>query len=229
MKTAWGGSAPLNMFAPGRSTLGCHSNAFAQAIYFHQLAPYGNVSYECTDGTLISENFTGYTPEWDSFALDNEAGRKDKAATERTAKFMYYVASIVRKDFGTNQYVDYPNDFHKQAIESHFHCTLTGYAKSIESSISDALVEKPDFYALLKREIEVKRPVGFYYTDRKGGGHAVIIDGYTIKTGKTYFHVNFGWLGSSNGWYLLEEDLPPNTKQIALITIAPRNIEDKKS
>jgi hypothetical protein len=219
------------MYAPKASTLGCHANAFAQVMYFHRLAPRGKVFYKCTNGTLISEDFADYEPEWTHFALDKESGRKDMAATQRTARFIYYVASVIKKDFGTDQYVDYPNDFHEKAVESHFPCTLTSYAKEVKSSIGDALRKQTDFYSLLKREIDSTRPVGFYYTDRKGGGHAVVIDGYTVKDAKTYFHVNFGWLGRSDGWYLLEEDLPSNTKEIALIMIAPegaRNGREKR-
>ena len=223
LKTAWGGSAPLNMFAPNSDALGCHAIAFAQVMYFHQLKPHGTVSYKCSDGTLISEDFSGYVPEWNRFALDKESGRKDMATTKRTARFIYYVAAVVRKDFGTNQYVDYPDDFHKQAIESHFDCTLTAYSRRIQTNIGNALNAEPDFYKLLIKEIDSQRPAGFYYTDRKGGGHAVVIDGYAVKNGKTYFHVNFGWLGRSDGWYLLEEDLPPNTKEIALIIIVPKS------
>lgn len=223
LKTAWGGSAPLNMFAPKSSSPGCHAIAFAQVMFFHQLKPHGAVSYKCSDGTLISEDFSDYAPEWNRFALNKESGRKDIAATKRTARFIYYVASIVRKDFGTNQYVDYPDDFHKQAIESHFDCTLTASSMRIHSSIGEALNGQPDVYTLLKKEIDSHRPAGFYYTDQKGGGHAVVIDGYTVKNGKTYFHVNFGWLGNSDGWYLLEKDLPPKTKEIAMITIVPKS------
>ena len=81
----------------------------------------------------------------------------------------------------------------------------------------------------MKAEIDSNRPVGFYYTDRKGGGHAVLIDGYVVKNGKTYFHVNFGWYGSSDGWYLLEEDLPKNVKDIYVITIVPKDIKGTKN
>jgi len=231
LKTAWGGSSPLNMFAPNASTLGCHSNAFAQIMYYHKLSPHGRISYKCTSGTMISEDFSGYAPRWNRFALDKEAGKKDISATKETARFIYNVAAVVRKDFGTDQYVAYPNDYHKKSIESHFHCTLTAYANKVRSTIARALKDQPDFYALLKAEIDSCRPAGFYYL-YEGGGHAVVIDGYVSKDGKTFFHVNFGWLGRSDGWYLLEEDLPPNTKEIALILIAPKDqskLEEEKS
>ncbi len=38
-------------------------------------------------------------------------------------------------------------------------------------------------------------------------GHNVVVDGYNTDG---YFHVNFGWGGSSNGWYLMPQELPMN-------------------
>ncbi|MBD3383959.1 hypothetical protein GF407_03440 [candidate division KSB1 bacterium] len=220
IKTAWGGSAPFNEYSPGNSELGCHAIAFAQILYFHRLAPFGKIDYQCSNGKTLSENVE-YTPEWDIFALDQESATKDTTKMRKTARFLYYVALVVRKDFGTNQYINYPKDFHKQAIESHFNCTLNAIVKNIHSSFYTALKEEPGFYSQIQNEIDSMRPLGFYYTDRTGGGHAVVIDGYTLQDDKMYVHVNFGWFGRSNGWYLLEKDLPPNVKEIALITLTP--------
>jgi hypothetical protein len=38
-------------------------------------------------------------------------------------------------------------------------------------------------------------------------GHNVVVDGYNTND---FFHVNFGWGGSNNGWYLLPEQMPYN-------------------
>lgn len=225
LKTAWGGSKPFNAFAPDGSTLGCHSIAFAQILYFHRLAPHGKTSYQCRNGTLIAEDFSDYKPRWNAFALNKDTAKKNATAARRTSRFIYYVASIVRKDFGTDQYVDYPNDGHKESMESHFHCTLTPYPREVKSSIGQALKAETDLCAVMRAEIDSNRPAGFYYTDRKGGGHAVVIDGYSVRDGKTYFHANFGWFGSSDGWYLLEEDIPKNTKEIVVITIVPKRVD----
>ncbi len=219
LKTAWGGGSPFNALAPDASGLGCHSDAFAQVLYFHRLAPHGKVSYKCKSGVAISEDFSNYQPQWERFALTKNS--TDAGAIQETARFMYYVAVVVRKDFGTEQYVDYPNDAHKKAIESHFDCTLISYAGDVTSGLEAALRNGADMYALLKAEIDGGRPAGFYYKYAKADGHAVVIDGYTVQHGKTYFHVNFGWLGSSDGWYSLAEDLPKSTQNIMVITIVP--------
>jgi hypothetical protein len=36
-------------------------------------------------------------------------------------------------------------------------------------------------------------------------GHNVVVDGYNTND---YFHLNFGWGGSYNGWYLLPDEIP---------------------
>jgi hypothetical protein len=223
LKTAWGGSTPFNAFAPGGDTLGCHADAFAQILYFHRLAPHGRVSYKCRNGAVISEDFSGYQPQWGHFALTKDSN--DAGAIRETARFMYDVAVVVRKDFGTDQYVDYPGDAHKKAIESHFDCTLASYTNEVTSGVEAALRRGVDMYALLKAEIDAGRPAGLYYTYGEADGHAVVVDGYTVQETRTYFHVNFGWLGRSDGWYSLAEDLPKSTRKIMLITIVPKTVK----
>ncbi len=57
-----------------------------------------------------------------------------------------------------------------------------------------------DFF--IKDELNSERPV---YTAFKGSpvGHAIVIDGYDDRG---YFHLNFGWGGKANGYYLLNRN-----------------------
>ena len=41
-----------------------------------------------------------------------------------------------------------------------------------------------------------------YPVDVGGSGHQVVFDGYGFEDGQLYYHVNLGWGGSSNGWFL---------------------------
>jgi len=51
-------------------------------------------------------------------------------------------------------------------------------------------------------------------------GHNVVVDGYNTDH---YFHLNFGWGGSYNGWYLLPDEIPYGLTVIegAVIDILP--------
>jgi hypothetical protein len=46
-------------------------------------------------------------------------------------------------------------------------------------------------------------------TDPSDGGHAWICDGYQVTSGSNYFHMNWGWSGNSNG-YFLTSNLDPS-------------------
>lgn len=79
-------------------------------------------------------------------------------------------------------------------------------------------------------------------------GHNVVVDGYNTHN---YFHLNFGWGGSYNGWYHLPDEIPygltvieglvadiayppshtgtetPNTSEILKLNIYPNPVNDK--
>lgn len=60
---------------------------------------------------------------------------------------------------------------------------------------------------MAKAELDAHRPI--YYTGSSSfGGHAWIVDGYTTIGDATYFHVNWGWAGQSNGFYLINYQNP---------------------
>ena len=70
---------------------------------------------------------------------------------------------------------------------------------------------KVQWHALLQGELAAGRPV--YYTGQgTTTGHAFVIDGMqTADDGTTYYHVNWGWDGLCNGYYLLNMLRPSST------------------
>ncbi|MFH0733489.1 MAG: C10 family peptidase [bacterium] len=58
-------------------------------------------------------------------------------------------------------------------------------------------------------------------TPDNNSGHNVVIDGYNTNN---YFHLNFGWGGTYNGWYLLPDEIPYNLTLLEGIVV---NISDK--
>ncbi|MBP5709966.1 MAG: C10 family peptidase [Bacteroidales bacterium] len=58
----------------------------------------------------------------------------------------------------------------------------------------------PDYGDALREELSKKHPL-FYTASNSGGGHAFVIDGFDADG---LFHVNWGWGGSSNGYFQIE-------------------------
>jgi len=64
------------------------------------------------------------------------------------------------------------------------------------------------FYTQMKNNIKDSRLVHLAVLSSTGqGGHNVVADGYNTDD---YYHLNFGWGGSYNGWYLLPDEIPYN-------------------
>lgn len=82
---------------------------------------------------------------------------------------------------------------------------------------SDMFFAYPDTYTdeqwheVLQQELVEGRPV--YYTGQgTDSGHAFVIDGFKkADDGTTYYHVNWGWDGLCNGYYLLNMLRPSST------------------
>jgi len=216
IKTKWSGSEPFNSNVP-KYELGCHSVAIAQILFYHKLIPRGRVDYICGNGLKVEKDLSHYNPDLSSFA-NNINDPEEKLLN--TAEYLYNIACIVKKDFGTDQYIKC-DDFHKSEIESQFNCQYQAYPEILENNIAEILHKKDGYYSKIIEGIDAGQPLGFYYTSYKNNGHAVVIDGYLLKDDKIFIHANFGWNGKSDGWYLLEEDLPRDLKFLLLIVINP--------
>ena len=77
-----------------------------------------------------------------------------------------------------------------------------------------------DLFSRMKGNVMNACPVLFACLVATGpGGHNMVVDGYNSDD---YYHVNFGWGGGYNGWYLLPSELPYNLTIIegAIVDIA---------
>lgn len=76
------------------------------------------------------------------------------------------------------------------------------YSKNMKfKQISDNFTEN-ELKNIIRPEILLCRPV-LYQAWKGTSGHTMVIDGY--NKADEAFHVNFGWRGSSNGWYKLTD------------------------
>ena len=84
-----------------------------------------------------------------------------------------------------------------------------------------------EWRTMIKQELDAGRPLP--YRGQTTGGHAFLLDGYQTTT-STYFHFNWGWGGSHDGWFLLsalnpEEGYDYTDLQAGVFNIQP-NADD---
>jgi len=79
----------------------------------------------------------------------------------------------------------------------------------------------PDLYSRMSNNIKDAMPVHLaVVTPAWDSGHNVVVDGYNTND---YYHLNFGWGGQYNGWYLLPSQIPYGLTVVegAVVDISP--------
>lgn len=146
-------------------------------------------------GTVIA-NIPIYKED-NEFVIDNYrypcATTVDDAAI--VANVMFAVGASVKMDYGKTSSGAYNKDA-LYALYNHLSydqdLSLLSY-----NNCSDSI-----WHSFLQKELAEGKPV-YYSGSSNGGGHAFVIDGMRKENELTYYHVNWGWDGLCNGYYLL--------------------------
>lgn len=216
LKTHWKQMGGFERYTPDGMRLGCWSTAFAQIMYFHQLKPFGHVVYTSRHGYHIDEVIDSTKINLSKLALSINSNT-DSATINALAKYNYYAALAVQKDFGTDSYMQKLAS--STLLETHFRVNVSRYI-----SWQNVLpYTHSKLKAIIKEEIFNKRPLFLHFANLKDFGHSVVIDGYK-QTGKKFLiHLNQGQGGPQDGWYNFDQDLLKNGdhKLRVIYTIKP--------
>ena len=215
----WGQGEPYNREAPEmegqRCVTGCLATAMAIIAYYHEYPLKGTGTtpeFQCVYNDVtytIPANELGREYDYDNMLFDYRNEYTDEQAA---------AVSALMKDTGTALKMRYsPYESYSFYIDA-----LIAFSKYFGYS-KDARMEMAESYtydkwvAILKENLNEFGPT-FYSGQTTSGGHAFVVDGYDNMN---YFHFNFGWNGSSNGYYYLPDNLGFSYYQRALTNLYP--------
>ena len=201
----WSQNAPYNALLPfingKHAHVGCVATAMAQVMHFWKspARPTRPIS------AYTSQSLSIYMPQlpivdfdWDSMRDTYET--TDTLSTEAiaAAQLSLYCAQSVTMNFKASSSSAYSSDI-PFALSYYF-----GYNPSAK------YVRRMNYTSLsweemLYNELAAGRPV-LYSGSKANSGHAFVCDGYD---GNGMYHINWGWNGNSNGYFLLNV-LNPN-------------------
>ncbi len=200
----WGQDAPFNekcpTYADGTSTVhyytGCVAAAATQIMRYYKYPTRGTGEKSCTiKGIDLSANFGETQYDWDNMLTNYPRGGTFTTA-QRDA-----VATLAAH-FGVAVEMEY-----EKAGSGASPMMVPGALKNYFGYDRHVTLRKRDYYStsewmnIIKSELDAGRPV--YYggaSDAGTGGHAFVCDGYDENG---YVHINWGWYGSSNGYFLI--------------------------
>lgn len=196
IQTEWDQGTPYNNLCPSGTVTGCVATAMAQIMYFHKhpTTGIGMHSYIHSDYGELSANFSQETYDWDNMKTKYTSYTQTEA--DAVATLMYHCGVSVNMNYGPSSGAFSPAI--SDALINYF-----GYSTSARFVERDDY-ETEDWIALLKKELDEGRPME--YSGSGSGGHSFICDGYN-SDGK--FHFNWGWNGTSNGWFDIDGLTPP--------------------
>lgn len=196
LTTKWGQDSPYNLQTPiidgSHASTGCMATAMAQILNYwksdagaDEIAAYTTKTEQISLDVLPATTFK-YQIIKDEYDSDDE----DESAYE-VAKLMRYCGQAFQVDYGKLESGAnggselFVNGFH---FDKHA-CDI----KRIQES-------REEFDSIIYNEVSNGRPVfvsGISYKK----GHGFVVDGYN---GEGLYHINWGWNGSNNGYFLLD-------------------------
>lgn len=240
LTTTWDQGAGYNYYCPTsggmQAITGCVATAMAQVMRYHNHPTYGNGSHSYVEaanynsnnvlttasyGTL-SANFGTTTYDWANMP-NSASGASPLVQRQAIGRLMSHAGISVDMDYSPSS-SGASTPATADAMADYFHYTNGGY-------LDRSLYITATWKAILKGGLDASKPI--VYRGRNNGpngyGHAWVCDGYDAND---YFHMNWGWSGSSNGYFSVD-DLTPgslylNDSQGAIIN-TPRYLTTSKS
>ena len=201
--TQWDQGTPYNNYCPTygggtRSAAGCVATAMAQMMNYHQWPAVGrgSHSYSCNvdnnpdNYVELSVDFSQSVYRWDQM-LDIYDDSSSEESCDAVAKLMLDVGVSLDMRYGSSSATS--GYLVSVALERYFGYSNRSYWLHRDCYAAD------DWDQFLINEITVNRPV-LYIGTTTDTGHAFILDGIDEDG---YFHVNWGWSGYYDGYFLV--------------------------
>lgn len=188
----WNQSPYYNEYIPYGHPVGCVATATTQIMRYWKYPPRGTGSHTSTyDG-----KYANFDKE---YKWDEMPAARLRQRNHQIAQLSYDVAVGLNMMFsangsGTWQY------YVPGLLRDHF------YYKNTIRHIYRSNYTTQQWEWMVYSELAEDRPVQYAGSGR-GGGHSFVCDGYHSRG---YFHINWGWGGMSDGYFLLHA-LDPNS------------------
>ena len=197
----WAQGAPFNKLcftSSGRQArTGCIATAFAIVMRHHKWPERGTGTvYNPITGEKLP---LGHTYNWDNMPLEY------KNYTEEQANEV----AVVMRDLGYAYGLSYGANSTGGSENSHRMTKHFGYVDLVaQTGVASGatqrfVVGETEWHTLLKKSLDESCPVPYVATNAGTGSdakHIFIVDGYTDGG---YYHFNWGWGGSCNGYFTL--------------------------
>ena len=163
--------------------------ALAQTMSYYNFPETGEgrnkYSWGGNNGTDLELDFAKVNFDWSNIRKSYRSGNNDKTSVESVGTLMKAVGVALSANYGSANTSASLQNMKKALINNFSYKSSCFY-------LFNEMPDKRDFYSLIYKEIDNKRPV-----ITASQGHAFVCDGYKDE----FLHFNLGWDGVMNGYY----------------------------
>ncbi len=191
MEVTWGQGSGYNAHTPDHTPTGCVAVAMSQIMRFWSWPDTAHGLHEYTHGTYgdFAVNFDTVKFEWDQMPLNTP--------NDKIARLMFYNGIGLHMDYAPSG--SGANTARcRTLLKDNF--SYSGDRITYQGMSDYGSVKY--WVNMLKNELRNGRPI--IYRGQGTGGHAFNFDGFE----NDFFHVNWGWSGSQNGYFLVSSLTP---------------------
>jgi hypothetical protein len=213
LNTKWSQTAPYNNFCPmdlntgKRSVAGCPAVAMAQILNYHRTTQ--NVQF--TDDDDYVHNYGG-----NYYTIDDDFGEYDFPSFPELNSYLdalqYNYDNEIMLTDDDKAAINFACGVAAEQVYSSAGSGTFGVEQAFQAyerfnfDDIELLRTEPDVYERLQSNILDGLPAHIAVVNEGWTtGHNMVVDGYDDEG---FFHINFGWGGSYDGWYSLPDELP---------------------
>ncbi len=217
LTTAWHQGYPYNSLCPvgdgGRCVVGCVATAAAQIMYYYQWPPHGagsnlyfwNGDQSC-DGTSSGMNLSADFSDEYIF----------NTVTANLAELNYEIGVAFEMDYGVCG-----SGIYISQMPGVIAAWIDNFRYREEVNQVDRSAKTPmQWFGIIQQEINAGRPTHYFITS-----HSIVCDGWRINGGMNQYHMNYGWGGSQNSWFTVDNLYCPADECYMSHEFMLRNIE----
>ena len=225
VKSKWdqskvGGKNVYNYYTPNKYYCGCVATAMAQLMRYHEYprtAVNANTNTCYVSGVATNMTMMGGKYDWDNMPLDPDSSISDEERME-IGKICYDAGVAMRMKYASGASSAITAFAHISLKDVFKYANAESYVK-VEGDTIETIDEDAIQKAILAN-LDAQFPV---LLDIQGvqedDGHAIVADGYGYVNGTRYVHLNMGWSGIDDYWYVIPEINPPYNNKFSFTWI----------
>ncbi len=197
LTTTWDQGSWYNYYCPvaaggpsGKAWAGCVATAMGQVMKFWNFPAQGVGSHSYNLSGFPTQSADFGSTNYNFPAMGNAA---TSASYQEIATLLYHAGVSVNMGYAADGSGAYSTDV-PWALGTYFNYDFKTVKYEPKSSYTTTTWSN-----LLKAELDAGRPVYYSGSTAANAGHAWVCDGWRVSDGK--FHMNWGWSGSSNGYF----------------------------